>query len=86
MGLLIYFILGSGRELFDARDTTSLLEQIEEYRHRIQELLREDAPELPSDDEIQFVRILEGLFQEDPEKRTSVTDLAKHKWLMDIRN
>jgi hypothetical protein len=74
----IYFILGSGRELFDAKNTTRLLEQIKEYRSRIQELLREDSAELPSDDEIQFVRILEGLLQEDPEKRTSVTDLAKH--------
>jgi hypothetical protein len=29
-----------------------------------------------------FARILEELFEEDPEKRMAVADLAKDEWLM----
>jgi hypothetical protein len=48
--------------------------------------LNEGSPELPSDYEMHFVLIFEGLLEEDPEKRTSVTDLEKNKWLVEIQN
>jgi len=78
--------LGRGKELFDAINTIELLEQIKEHRIRIRELLRTYSLEISLDYETNFARILEALFQEDPEKRMSVADLAKDKWLMNIQN
>ena len=67
--------------MFDAWDTTRLLEQIKVHRSHIRELLREDSSEIPSDYETNFVRILEALLQEDPLERMSVADLEKDTWL-----
>jgi hypothetical protein len=47
------------------------------------EMLRDDFPEISLEYELNFVRILDGLFKEDPEERLSITDLAEDKWLMD---
>lgn len=67
--------------IFESWKVEDLPEEIAGYRKETGKELRDCFPEISLEYELNYVRILDGLFKEDLEERLSITELAEDRWL-----